>query len=167
MCLACYSHWLRRRAEGYLWRILFFTPLVLCVCDVPGLLLALATPPCRGLPLEDPLLHTPRPLCLRCAWPATRTGYAAVPRATSGGSSSSHPSSSVSAMCLACYSHWLRRRAEGYLWRILFFTPLVLCVCIARQVTQSYLPRVAQPTPSHKKTNTAEKRSSKHVNKSE
>ncbi|XP_023330251.1 cytochrome b561 domain-containing protein 2 [Eurytemora carolleeae] len=51
----------------------------------------------------------------------------------------------MSAISLACYSNWVRRRVEGYFWRIMFFTPIILAVCIARQVTQSYLPRVAKP----------------------
>jgi len=53
----------------------------------------------------------------------------------------------MAAICLACYSNWVRRRVDGYFWRLMFFTPIVLAVCMARQVTQSFLPRVVQPTP--------------------
>jgi len=52
----------------------------------------------------------------------------------------------MSAMCLACYSNWFQKRVDGYLWRCCFWSPILLLVCVARQVTQSYLPRVARPT---------------------
>lgn len=58
----------------------------------------------------------------------------------------------MTTICLSCYSAWMRRRVEGYLWRIMFCTPIVLAVCMARQVTQSYLPRVARPASEDKKT---------------
>jgi len=65
-------------------------------------------------------------------------------------------------MCLSCYTNWFRKRVgDGYLWRCLFWAPVILMVCIARQVTQSYLPRVVKPTSSVEKktpqTPTAEK----------
>ena len=40
----------------------------------------------------------------------------------------------MAAICLACYSNWVRRRVDGYFWRLMFFTPIVLAVCMARQV---------------------------------
>jgi len=51
-------------------------------------------------------------------------------------------------MCLACYSNWFRKRVDGFLWRCAFWSPVILVVCVARQVTQSYLPRVAKPSSS-------------------
>jgi cytochrome b-561 domain-containing protein 2 len=55
----------------------------------------------------------------------------------------------MTAMSLACYSNWFQKRVEGYVWRCCFWSPIILLVCVARQVTQSYLPRVAKPsTPS-------------------
>jgi len=52
------------------------------------------------------------------------------------------------ATCLGCYSNWFLKRVDGYLWRCCFWSPIILLVCVARQVTQSFLPRVARPTPS-------------------
>jgi len=54
----------------------------------------------------------------------------------------------MTTMCLACYSNWFRKRVDGYLWRCVFWSPVILVVCVARQVTQSYLPRVVKPTSS-------------------
>jgi len=51
-------------------------------------------------------------------------------------------------MCLACYSNWFRKRVDGFLWRCAFWSPIILVVCVARQVTQSYLPRVVKQTSS-------------------
>lgn len=59
-------------------------------------------------------------------------------------------------MCLACYSNWFKKRADGFIWRCVFWCPVVLAVCVARQVTQSYLPRVASATPVSQ-TNVKEK----------
>jgi len=52
----------------------------------------------------------------------------------------------MTTMCLACYTNWFKNRVEGYLWRCMFWSPIILLVCVARQVTQSYLPRVVKPT---------------------
>jgi len=57
-------------------------------------------------------------------------------------------SMAMTTICLACYSNWFRKRVDGYLWRCAFWSPIILVVCVARQVTQSYLPRVAKPTSS-------------------
>ena len=38
-------------------------------------------------------------------------------------------------MCLACYSNWFKNRVEGYLWRCMFWSPIILMICVARQVT--------------------------------
>jgi len=54
-------------------------------------------------------------------------------------------------ICLACYSNWFKNRVDGYLWRCMFWSPIVLMICVARQVTQSYLPRVVKPTPQVEK----------------
>ncbi len=51
--------------------------------------------------------------------------------------------SAMSTVALACYSNWFRNRVEAaWAWRLAFWSPVVLAVCVARQVTQSYLPRV-------------------------
>ena len=79
-------------------------------------------------------------------------------------------------MCLACYSNWFKNRVEGYLWRCMFWSPVILLICVARQVglgtrqwffqsscppfqvTQSYLPRVVKPTaPVEKRKSSAVK----------
>jgi len=56
----------------------------------------------------------------------------------------------MTATSLACYSNWFLKRVDGYLWRCCFWSPIILLVCVARQVTQSFLPRVARSsaTPS-------------------
>ena len=98
--------------------------------------------------------------------------------------------------CLGCYSNWFLKRVDGYLWRwttiiiinvtnhffatkaiiitflrCCFWSPIILLVCVARQVnlwrnrsetyfvpkvTQSFLPRVARPTPSVAKLSSTE-----------
>ena len=40
----------------------------------------------------------------------------------------------MTTMCLACYSNWFRKRVDGYLWRCVFWSPVILVVCVARQV---------------------------------
>ena len=45
----------------------------------------------------------------------------------------------MAAICLACYSNWVRRRVDGYFWRLMFFTPIVLAVCMARQVSDLFI----------------------------
>jgi len=55
---------------------------------------------------------------------------------------------SMITMCLACYSNWFRNRVDGFLWRCAFWSPIILTVCVARQVTQSYLPRVMKSSSS-------------------
>lgn len=57
----------------------------------------------------------------------------------------------MTAMSLACYSAWFQKRVEGYLWRCCFWAPIILLVCVARQVTQSFLPRVVKPSTSQAK----------------
>ena len=37
-------------------------------------------------------------------------------------------------MCLACYSNWFKNRVDGYLWRCVFWSPIILMICVARQV---------------------------------
>ena len=51
-------------------------------------------------------------------------------------------------VALACYSNWFKNRVQGWLWRVCFWTPIVLAVCVARQVTQSYLPRILEKRES-------------------
>ena len=48
----------------------------------------------------------------------------------------------MTSVALACYSNWFKNRVDGWVWRICFWSPIVLALCVARQVTQSYLPRV-------------------------
>ena len=48
----------------------------------------------------------------------------------------------MATVALACYSNWFKNRVEGWVWRVCFWSPIVLALCVARQVTQSYLPRV-------------------------
>ena len=48
----------------------------------------------------------------------------------------------MTTVALACYSNWFKNRVEGWVWRLCFWSPIVLALCVARQVTQSYLPRV-------------------------
>ena len=57
-------------------------------------------------------------------------------------------SCAMTTVALACYSNWFKNRVEGWVWRICFWSPLVLALCVARQVTQSYLPRVCAPRVS-------------------
>ena len=54
----------------------------------------------------------------------------------------------MTTIALACYSNWFKNRVQGWLWRVCFWVPIVLAVCVARQVTQSYLPRVLVPRES-------------------
>lgn len=51
-------------------------------------------------------------------------------------------------VALACYSNWFKNRVDGWIWRICFWSPIVLALCVARQVTQSYLPRVCSQKES-------------------
>lgn len=37
-------------------------------------------------------------------------------------------------ICLACYSNWFKNRVDGYLWRCFFWSPIILMICVARQV---------------------------------
>ena len=48
----------------------------------------------------------------------------------------------MTTVALACYSNWFKNRVNGWVWRISFWCPIILALCVARQVTQSYLPRV-------------------------
>merc|ERR1712203_630959 len=54
----------------------------------------------------------------------------------------------MTTVALACYSNWFKNRVEGWVWRLCFWTPVVLAVCVARQVTQSYLPRILEKRES-------------------
>ena len=44
-------------------------------------------------------------------------------------------SAAMVTMCLACYSNWFKNRVDGYLWRCMFWSPIVLMICVARQVS--------------------------------
>lgn len=84
----------------------------------------------------------------------------------------------MATVALACYSNWFKNRVEGWVWRLCFWTPVVLAVCVARQVTQSYLPRILEKRESEldakarriqsridaKLTKKATKKSSKSLN---
>ena len=54
----------------------------------------------------------------------------------------------MTTVALACYSNWYRNRVSGWAWRLSFWAPIVLSVCVARQVTQNYLPQVMTPRES-------------------
>jgi len=64
-------------------------------------------------------------------------------------------------MCLACYSNWFIKRVDGFLWRCAFWSPIILVVCVARQVTQSYLPRVMKSSSSTSEPKNKKSESSK------
>ena len=42
----------------------------------------------------------------------------------------------MTTMCLACYSNWFKNRVDGFLWRCMFWSPVILLICVARQVGQ-------------------------------
>lgn len=55
----------------------------------------------------------------------------------------------MATVALSCYSNWFKNRVtSGWVWRLCFWTPIVLAVCVARQVTQSYLPRILEKRES-------------------
>lgn len=56
----------------------------------------------------------------------------------------------MATVALATYSNWFHNRMGKYPWvgRICLWAPIILAVCIARQVTQSYLPRILTPRDS-------------------
>jgi len=48
-----------------------------------------------------------------------------------------------------CAVTFFRNRVSAaWLGRLVFWTPFVLALCVARQVTQSYLPKVLEPKES-------------------
>ena len=53
-------------------------------------------------------------------------------------------------VALATYSNWFHNRVGKMPWigRICLGAPVILAICVARQVTQSYLPRVLSPKDS-------------------
>jgi len=60
---------------------------------------------------------------------------------------------SMVAVALATYSNYFHNRVGkmeygAVVGRICLWSPIVLAVCVARQVTQSYLPRVLKPRDS-------------------
>jgi len=44
--------------------------------------------------------------------------------------------------------HFRNRVTSPWVGRLVFWAPFVLALCVARQVTQSYLPRVLKPKES-------------------
>ena len=55
----------------------------------------------------------------------------------------------MTTISLASYSNWFRNRVSNeWLQRGALWIPIVLAVCVARQVTQSYLPKVLTPRES-------------------
>ena len=61
--------------------------------------------------------------------------------------------SSMTAVALATYSNWFHNRVGKMeygpiIGRICLWAPIILAVCVARQVTQSYLPRLLKPRDS-------------------
>ena len=60
---------------------------------------------------------------------------------------------SMVAVALATYSNYFHNRVGkmeygAVVGRICLWSPIVLAVCVARQVTQSYLPRMLKPRDS-------------------
>ena len=51
---------------------------------------------------------------------------------------------------LASYSNWFHNRMGKSPWvgRLCMWAPIILAICVARQVTQSYLPRILEPRES-------------------
>lgn len=56
----------------------------------------------------------------------------------------------MTTVALATYSNWFHNRfgKTGWVGRICLWAPIILAVCVARQVTQSYLPRILEPRES-------------------
>ena len=55
----------------------------------------------------------------------------------------------MTAVALATYSNWFKNRVgTGWTARLAFWAPMILAVCVARQVTQSWVPRVLTPRES-------------------
>ena len=55
------------------------------------------------------------------------------------------------AAALATYSNWFHNRmgkSAPWVGRLCMWAPIILAICVARQVTQSYLPRILQPRDS-------------------
>jgi len=48
----------------------------------------------------------------------------------------------MATIMLACYSNWFKNRVKGWAWRVAFGCPLVLAVCVMRQVTQNYMDKI-------------------------
>ena len=53
----------------------------------------------------------------------------------------------MATVSLATYSNWFHNRMGKTPWvgKLCFWAPIILAICVARQVTQSYLPRVCSP----------------------
>lgn len=56
----------------------------------------------------------------------------------------------MATIALATYSNWFHNRMGKYPWvgRLCLWIPVILAICVARQVTQSFLPRVLTPRES-------------------
>ncbi len=56
----------------------------------------------------------------------------------------------MTTVALATSSNWFHNRMGKTEWvgRICMWAPIILAVCVARQVTQSYLPRILKPRDS-------------------
>lgn len=75
----------------------------------------------------------------------------------------------MTTVCLAFFSNYLKNRhaishhliearsnnysqnhfrVKGWMWRVAFCVPIILAVCVARQVTQNYLPKILTPRES-------------------
>ena len=55
------------------------------------------------------------------------------------------------ALALATYSNYFHNRMGKIAWvgRLCLWAPIILAVCVARQVTQSYLPRILGKVPNN------------------
>ena len=59
----------------------------------------------------------------------------------------------MTAVALATYSNWFHNRVGkmeygAVIGRLCLWSPIILALCVARQVTQSYLPRILKPRDS-------------------
>ena len=56
----------------------------------------------------------------------------------------------MATVSLSTYSNWFHNRMGKTPWvgRLCLWAPIILAICVARQVTQSYLPRVLVPKDS-------------------
>jgi uncharacterized protein YlxW (UPF0749 family) len=54
----------------------------------------------------------------------------------------------VATLCLGCSTNWFKNRVSPWVARFAFWAPIVMAVCVARQVTQAYMQKVLTPRES-------------------